>query len=161
MWLQNLLTAQNCIIRSNSQNTVKYVIITIRRIIRLRRMTHPWYKRCTYGIFGREITIHTVIHGVYIRFWPTQYVRSYMVCIRYVYIQFWPCFAFPQSPLPPCYTRTHTHTHIHTRTHTRTHIHTYPRTHIHTHTHTHANTHTRTRGHLCTTQSLNHQPRCG
>ena len=24
-----------------------------------------------YGIFGREITIHTVIYGVYIRFWPT------------------------------------------------------------------------------------------
>jgi hypothetical protein len=24
-----------------------------------------------YGISGREITIHTVIYGVYIRFWPT------------------------------------------------------------------------------------------
>ena len=23
------------------------------------------------GIFGREITIHTVIYGVYIRIWPT------------------------------------------------------------------------------------------
>jgi len=29
------------------------------------------YIRCTYGIFGREITIHTAIYGVYIRFWPT------------------------------------------------------------------------------------------
>ena len=27
--------------------------------------------RCIYGIFGREITIHTVLYGVYIRFWPT------------------------------------------------------------------------------------------
>ena len=25
----------------------------------------------TYGIFGREITIHTVLYGVSIRFWPT------------------------------------------------------------------------------------------
>jgi len=29
------------------------------------------YIRCVYGIFGREITIYTVIYGVYIRFWPT------------------------------------------------------------------------------------------
>jgi hypothetical protein len=28
---------------------------------------------CTYGIFSREITICTVIYGVYIRFWPTLY----------------------------------------------------------------------------------------
>jgi hypothetical protein len=27
--------------------------------------------RCVYGIFGREVTIYTVIYGVYIRFWPT------------------------------------------------------------------------------------------
>ena len=27
--------------------------------------------RCVYGIFGRKITIYTVIYGVYIRFWPT------------------------------------------------------------------------------------------
>jgi hypothetical protein len=27
--------------------------------------------RCIYGVVGREITIHTVIYGVYIRFWPT------------------------------------------------------------------------------------------
>ena len=31
-------------LRSNLKNTVKYVINTIRRIIRLRRMTHPCYK---------------------------------------------------------------------------------------------------------------------
>jgi len=29
------------------------------------------YIRCLYGIFEREITIHTVIYGVYIRFWPS------------------------------------------------------------------------------------------
>jgi len=28
--------------------------------------------QCIYGIFGREITIYTVIHGVNIRFWPTK-----------------------------------------------------------------------------------------
>jgi len=43
LWLQNSLSAQNRIIRSNSKNTDIYVINTIRRIIRLRRMTHPWY----------------------------------------------------------------------------------------------------------------------
>jgi hypothetical protein len=45
-----------------------------------------WWSRCVYGrpkpyihryirficgIFGREITIHTVIYVVHIRFWPT------------------------------------------------------------------------------------------
>ena len=29
------------------------------------------YIRCIYGTFGRELTIHTVIYGVHIRFWPT------------------------------------------------------------------------------------------
>jgi len=32
--------------------------------------------RCIYGIFGREITIHTVVYGVYIRFWPTLCIRE-------------------------------------------------------------------------------------
>ena len=41
LWLQNSLSAQNRIIRSNLKNTDIYVINTIRRIIRLRRMTHP------------------------------------------------------------------------------------------------------------------------
>jgi len=31
--------------------------------------------RCTYGIFSREIAIHTVVHGVYIRFGPTLLTR--------------------------------------------------------------------------------------
>jgi len=29
------------------------------------------YKRFIHGIFGREITRHAVICGVYIRFWPS------------------------------------------------------------------------------------------
>jgi len=29
------------------------------------------YIRCICSIFSREITIHMVIYGVYIRFWPT------------------------------------------------------------------------------------------
>ena len=29
------------------------------------------YIQCIYGFIGREITIHKVIYGVYIRFWPT------------------------------------------------------------------------------------------
>jgi len=29
------------------------------------------YIRCTCGNVSREINIHTVIYGVYIRFWPT------------------------------------------------------------------------------------------
>ena len=33
------------------------------------------YIQCTYGIFGREIIIHTIIYGATIRFWPTLYVR--------------------------------------------------------------------------------------
>ena len=35
------------------------------------------YIRCIYGIFGREITEYTVIYGVYIRFWPTLYIRYF------------------------------------------------------------------------------------
>jgi len=33
------------------------------------------YIRCTYGIFGREITKYMVIYGVYIRFWPTLHMQ--------------------------------------------------------------------------------------
>jgi len=29
------------------------------------------YIRCIYDIFSREITIHTIIYGVHIGFWPT------------------------------------------------------------------------------------------
>jgi len=36
-------------------------------MIGLARTIHIW---CVYGIFGREITIYTVIYGVYIQFWP-------------------------------------------------------------------------------------------
>ena len=33
--------------------------------------------RCIYGIFGREITIHTAIYGVYIRFWLTLRIHTF------------------------------------------------------------------------------------
>ena len=32
------------------------------------------YIQCTHGILSREITIHTVIYGADIRFWPTLYM---------------------------------------------------------------------------------------
>ena len=34
------------------------------------------YTRCTHGIFSREITIHTVMYGADIRFWPTLQICS-------------------------------------------------------------------------------------
>jgi hypothetical protein len=33
------------------------------------------YIRCVYGIFGKEITIHMVIHGVNTWFWPTLHIK--------------------------------------------------------------------------------------
>ena len=38
------------------------------------------YILCIYGIFGKEITIHTVIYGVYVRFWPTLIITLPHVC---------------------------------------------------------------------------------
>ena len=32
------------------------------------------YIRCTYGVFGLEISKYTVCIYVYIRFWPTQHM---------------------------------------------------------------------------------------
>ena len=54
LWLQNSLSAQNRIIRSNSKNTDIYVINTIRRIIRLRRMTHPCNKLMTFYLLEKN-----------------------------------------------------------------------------------------------------------
>jgi hypothetical protein len=34
------------------------------------------YIRCIYGVVGMEITKYTVIHGVYIRFWPALRIFS-------------------------------------------------------------------------------------
>ena len=33
-----------------------------------------------YGNFGRELTIHTVIYGVYIQFWPTLKIIDIVRC---------------------------------------------------------------------------------
>jgi len=38
------------------------------------RLARTIYIRCTYGIFGREITKYTVMHGVYVRVWPTLHM---------------------------------------------------------------------------------------
>ena len=93
-----------------------------------------------YGVytvfFGREITIYTVIYGVYIRFWPTD-TCEFMVCIRSSRkVMANPTHAWLPPP-PMCLSiarcvrqetrRAHTHTHTHTRAHT--HIHTRTRTH--------------------------------
>jgi len=45
------------------------------------------YIRCIYGIFGREITIHTVIYGVYIQFWPTLHMISHLLVLLIFYLQ--------------------------------------------------------------------------
>ena len=35
------------------------------------------YTVCIYGIFSREMTIHAVIYGVHIRFWPTLHIQYF------------------------------------------------------------------------------------
>jgi len=80
------------------------------------------YIWCIYGIFGREITIHTVIYGVYIRFWPTLHMGQHVTrtCVRTRHKQ---CM--------------HTHTHTCMSKNLNAYIHTYICTHTHTYTHTH------------------------
>jgi hypothetical protein len=34
------------------------------------------YIRCTYSVFSREITLHTVIYGADILFWPTLHTLN-------------------------------------------------------------------------------------
>ena len=55
------------------------------------------YIRCTYGIFGREITEYTVIYGVYIQVWPTLCISGILgreitkhTVMYDVYIWSWP-----------------------------------------------------------------------
>ena len=40
----------------------------------LATTVHHTYIQCIYGIFSREITIHTFIYGVHIRFWTTRLI---------------------------------------------------------------------------------------
>jgi hypothetical protein len=42
--------------------------------IELARIMYIW---CIYSTFGREITKYTVKYGVYIRSWPTLYIRTH------------------------------------------------------------------------------------
>jgi len=111
------------------------------------------YIRCTYGIFGLEITKYTVYIYVYIRFWPTLHwshektpallqCRARGAALR--------AGIGHKQNLKHTHTHTHTqarHTHRHdTDTHARyTHRHDrHTHTHIHTHTHSHTHTHTHT-----------------
>ena len=41
------------------------------------------YKRCTYSVFGRELTRYTVIHGENIRSWPTLPIAHKLPVISY------------------------------------------------------------------------------
>jgi hypothetical protein len=69
-------------------------------------------------ILAGKLPKYTVIHGVYLQFWPT--------------------LVTPNNLIMKCYTQcqhAYTHDYTHTRTHTSTHTHTHKHTHTHTHTH--------------------------
>jgi len=60
------------------------------------------YIRCTYGIFGLEITKYTVYIYVYIRFWPTLYTwwfpcHKYRIYTVYIWFKPTPVKCFPLS----------------------------------------------------------------
>jgi len=107
------------------------------------------YKRCIYGIFGREIIKYTVIYGACIRFWPT--LRMWLAINQHCCgrtLSKWGWLGAAHK-----HTQTHTHmqahtdrrahttTHTHIQTHRQTHTQQHTRTHIQTHTHTHTHTH--------------------
>jgi len=46
------------------------------------------YIRCTYGIFGREITEDTVIYGAYIWFWPTLNIWCAALPMEQLWLRF-------------------------------------------------------------------------
>jgi len=50
------------------------------------RLARTIYIRCIHGIFGREITKHTVIYGVYIRFGQPYIAKSRLA--RTIYIRY-------------------------------------------------------------------------
>jgi len=65
-------------------------------------LANPIYVQCIYGIFGREVTKYTVIHGVCMVFsaGKSPNIQSYTVYVRYfqqrnhqiygVYTRCWP-----------------------------------------------------------------------
>jgi len=73
------LLSRNC----SEAIEVRYLLLQLvlqyqtRSSIILRVGQNHRYIRCIYGVFGREITIHTVIYGVYIQFWPTLIILHY------------------------------------------------------------------------------------
>jgi hypothetical protein len=54
--------------------TLPFIVHTVYIYVGWARTTYTCI-RCTYGIFSKEITVHTVLYGVYIRLWPTLRVR--------------------------------------------------------------------------------------
>jgi hypothetical protein len=52
-----------------SQSPTEIMCMCIFRVV--QKPYNYTYVRCAYSIFSREITLHTVIYGVHIRFWPT------------------------------------------------------------------------------------------
>jgi hypothetical protein len=69
-------------------------------------MARTIYIRCTYGIFGREITKNTVIYGVYIRFWPTLAITPWQISLApkpfrpWLHSRFFSLFLLTQSACP-------------------------------------------------------------
>ena len=63
-------------------NTVCTISIpnTERPLIGLANTIHTYVARCIYGIFSRDITVHTVIYGMHIRFWPTLITYQLLTC---------------------------------------------------------------------------------
>ena len=61
------------------------------------------YIRFTYGIFGGEVIKHTVIYGVYIRFWPTLLMRlmGYTQCHQQSVLPFIAPLRIPTKPSLP------------------------------------------------------------
>ena len=52
-----------------------------REITKYLGLARTIFTRCIYGIFGREITKYTVIYGVHIRLWPTLQIYGRTRCI--------------------------------------------------------------------------------
>jgi len=70
-----------------------YLVISLPKIPYKHRiymvLANPRCIRCVYDIFGREITVHTVIYGVYIQFWPTLVYHYWLSILRCITMAVW------------------------------------------------------------------------
>jgi hypothetical protein len=86
------------------------------------------YVRCMYSFFGREISLHTVIYGVYIRCWPTlltcclecSCLQALMEKLLQALTEKLMHSPFWMRGTPPLPLHTHEHTHTHMCTYTNT-----------------------------------------